>query len=435
MKPIRLRKRIGFTTLGLRLIYYFLYPFFHCRAPLTEELKQSDEPVVFVPNHYNIFGPISFLHSVALNYSTWMSEEIITPETAVKHVEPGIRQFFPFLGDRAIAWLCKRAAFLTCSIQTRFSPIPVDRDRPSTLLTTMRQSIAALNRGESLLIFPETGLPQYSVTSVTPFFPGFATIGQIYYRKTGRNLRFIPCYIDAQHRVIRFGEPVVYQPDRAAADESERVSEELNRRVRSMAAASRGETEEKSNPRSRSLLHLCNGARLGLLIPLFLLLTRGEATPAGVLYLAGEALRILFHYIASRSFVSTSGLPFLLSRIITCAANTCSVLYLHATRLTSVWLPGAVLLHSMAMLLVPLLSRLFRHGWAGSTHADRVAAGWLGFFCTLGLLLPGPAASMLPWLSLPVLLLLFVSVCKSFCFQKRILLVEEGSVTSPESAG
>ncbi len=430
MKTIRLRKRTGFTTFRMRLLYYFLYPFFHCRAPLTEELSQTEEPVVFVPNHYNIFGPLSFLHSVALKYSTWMNVDIITPETAIKTVEPGLRRLLPFLGDRSIAWLCRKAAWLTCSIQIKFSPIPVDRNHPASLLTTIRRSMAAMTDGDSLLIFPETGLPEYSLTSVTPFFPAFATIGQVYYRKTGRNLRFIPCYIDAQHRLIRFGDSVTWQGTAASAgDENQRVSEEVNRRIRDMAAASRGEGKEKSSPRSPALL-LCNMLRLGLLVPLFLLLSRGKAFPAGLLYLAGEALRHLFHFKASRTLHASSGAPFLLSRALTVAANVRAAFFLSGLELTASWVPWAMVLHGAVLLLLPMLCRLLRCGWAGSCYTDQLAAALTGFFCAIGLLLPAPAP-LLRLLAPPVALLLLLSVCQSVILQRRILSLRRATVTSP----
>ena len=90
MKTIKLRKRSGFDTLGMRIIYHVLYFFFHCRATLPAFLKDDDEPVVFVANHYNVFGPVSFILSVPLPYGIWMNEDIINPESTAKTFAPGM---------------------------------------------------------------------------------------------------------------------------------------------------------------------------------------------------------------------------------------------------------------------------------------------------------------------------------------------------------
>ena len=84
-----------------------------------------------------------------------------------------------------VDWICRKIAAFIVYVLRQFGVIPVDRSQPSKLISTMRQSIAALEEGHNLLIFPETGIPEYSLTSVTPFYSGFAMLGRLYYRKTG----------------------------------------------------------------------------------------------------------------------------------------------------------------------------------------------------------------------------------------------------------
>ena len=83
----------------------------------------------------------------------------------------------------------------------------MSRDEPGKMIHTIRKSIEVLKEGNNILIFPETGIPEYSLTSVTDFYSGFASLGAFFQKKTGKPLCFCPVYIDELHHIIRSGEP------------------------------------------------------------------------------------------------------------------------------------------------------------------------------------------------------------------------------------
>lgn len=394
MKAIKLRKRPGFDTFGMRIVYWVLYLFFHCRLVFSPEYPEDDEPVVFVANHYNVFGPISFILSVPLLSSVWVNEEIISPETAAQAFYPGVKAIIPFMWESSVQWICRKLGHLACDLLYRFKAIPVDRDHPARLISTMRQSASALEAGQNLIIFPETGLPEYSLTSVTPFFPGFATIGSVYYRKTRKKLRFCPCYIDEQHHTIRFGAPVIYQPEGTViADESARVSDELNLRIREMAIASRQSPREKSTPVRRTIMFFCNLLRLLLLVPLIILLSLRNQSASIFLYAASQGLRILFNATVSRSYAASNHSSFLLSHALGLITDICMLAYLHAVQSTysSFWLLVALLANT-AICFISNTFSLFRTRWcAGVNYFDTLSANLICFTCFqqfLGIRLP-----------------------------------------------
>ena len=88
MRKLRYTKRPGFDNRGMRWLYRVLYPFFHCRVRIPEELRESGEPVVFIANHYNIFGPISFVVSVPVASHIWINTEMIERDKTVKTLRP-----------------------------------------------------------------------------------------------------------------------------------------------------------------------------------------------------------------------------------------------------------------------------------------------------------------------------------------------------------
>ena len=208
----------------------------------------------------------------------------------------------------------------------------------------MRQEHDGPAGGDNLLIFLETGLPEYSLTSVTPFFSGFAMLGRLYYRKTGKILYFCPCYIDEQHHQIRMGELVSYDPEAEPAEETERVSEELNRRIREMAAENRGLEKEPGTPVRRTILFFCNLIRFLLLIPLITMLSLPNPRMILLFYLISEGLRILFNAVCS-TLSSTNRLSFLFSHGVGIVTDIGMMAYLAAGLPPLRWLLYALILN------------------------------------------------------------------------------------------
>ena len=315
-QKVRMKNRPGFETHAMRWLYRLVYPFFHCRVRIPEELRESEEPVVFIANHYNIFGPPSFVVSVPLVSNLWLNEELVNEESALATIIPSLKKMLPFLSDRMVEKLSRKIAWISVHLLTKFGAIPVNRNDPKKLIHTMRESLSALEAGKNLLIFPEIGLPEYSLTSVTPFFSGFAMLGRLYYRKTGKRLRFCPCYIDEQHHQIRIGEIVEYNPDTGSdKEETERVSDELNLRIREMAAENWGVEKEQISAGRRTVLFFCNLIRFLLLIPLVTMVNIPNPLMILVFYLISHGIRIVGDAVRS-TYSASNRTSFLLSQMI-----------------------------------------------------------------------------------------------------------------------
>ena len=415
----RLKNRPGFGTRGMRWIYRALYPFFHCRVRRTQELREHGEPVVYIANHYNVFGPISFVLSVPEAWHIWMNEDLIEPESAAENLQPGMKKLLPFLNGKQNAWLCRKIAAFIVYVMRQFGVIPVNRQQPSKLITTMRKSISALEEGHSLLIFPETGLPEYSLTSVTPFFSGFAMLGRLYYRKTGKILYFCPCYIDEQHHQIRMGALVGYQPDADSGEETERVSEELNRRIREMAAENRGLEKEPGTPVRRTILFFCNLVRLLLLVPLGVML--GLPNPRMILlfYVLSEGLRILFNAVCS-TYTSSNRLSFLFSHGLGILTDIGVLAYLTAGLPELRWLLYTTMLNGAVILCSNIVTHARYRRFAGVNYFDTLSANLIFLICLQQMLQIQLAPLVLGVLVLGTMVFLCFSAGFTLAFNARI---------------
>lgn len=383
MKKVRMRHRPGFQNAAVRWLYRILYPYFHCRVNLPEELKKSEEPVVFIANHYDVFGPVSFILSMPLVSAVWMNEDIITPETAIETCRPGVNKTFPFLGKRIRERIATLLGHFSCGLLKQFGCIPVDRNNPGKLLTTMRKSVAALEAGNNILIFPETGFPEYSLTSVTPFFSGFATLGRVYQRKTGKDLKFYPCYIDEQHHQIRLGEPEIYNPEaESMREETERVSDSLNARIREMAALSRGvEKEEKSTPVRRTILFFCNLIRLVLLVPLLVMVGLSNPTVLLVLYAVSQGLRILFNAVVSNAYSASNRVSSLFSHALGLITDICVVGHLTSQDAHLAPLLVGIILNALVIMISNAVSLIRIRKCAGVNYFDTLSGHMICFIC------------------------------------------------------
>ena len=420
LTPRKMRDRSGFRQKGMRWLYRVLRPFFHCRIRVPEELRGSRDPVVFIANHYNIFGPLSFVISVPLDYQVWIHDELVDERSAAEGLRSGLRQLLPFLSEKAVGSVCRKLAALVLYALRNVGMIPVNREDASRLLSTMRSSMAALQEGKNLLIFPETGIPEYSLTSVTPFFSGFATLGRVYHRKTGKCLRFVPCYIDEQHYLIRMGSPVVWNPEADPREETERVSDDLNLRIREMAAENRGVEKEKVRPAIRTILFFCNLIRLLLLIPLSVMLRLPNPGMILTLYLASEGIRILFNAVCSVSYASTNRMPFLLSHAIGILTDLGLLLYLSSGARWLSWMALAVVLNGAAVLISSLTAFYRYRRCAGLNYFDTLSANLLCFLCLQRLLRIHIARPIGGIVLLVTLLCLLFSALFALAFNARI---------------
>jgi len=379
----------------MRALYRALYPFFRCRVNIPKELADSGEPVVFIANHYNVFGPLSFMISMPAVTRFWGIEEMVNQESAAKAMDPGMRQMFPFLGDRQIAWLCEKLGTLAVRVLNNLGAIPVSREKPGKMLSTMRQSMAALEAGENLLIFPETGDPEYSLTSVTPFFSGFAALGRLYHRKTGKCLRFCPCYIDEQHHQIRLGEIVTWNPEADPNEETERISDETNRIIREMAAENRGVEKTETKPARQTILFFTNLARFLLLIPLYIMMGLPNPGMVLTLYCVSQGLRILFNAVGS-TFSASNRLSFRLAHEIGILTDLGMLIYLNNAavgRRGLVWLAAALGVNGLVITVSNLWAQFRFHRCAGTNYFDTVSANLLmaiNLLLLLKIRLPGP---------------------------------------------
>ena len=193
----------------------------------------AGEPSVFVCNHVGALGPIDMVVKFPLREDclAWCNEGIMNRKTCPAYVrqdywwEPGCR--LEPLYNATLPYLA--AAVLPPVLQSA-PTIPVYHD--ARVMTTMRQSLRLLKEGKCLIIYPEQ--PSGYQSHHDWINTGFLQIAVMYYRATGKALRFYPVHIDYHHHVFQVTRPIAFDTARTLEEQQEEI-------VHVLAAGLRGE--------------------------------------------------------------------------------------------------------------------------------------------------------------------------------------------------
>lgn len=221
-------------------VFGFLRKLIRCCTPkfTTEwETPFEGEACVFIGNHCGAWGPIDMVTKFPLceDCKAWMNHDMVEPKLLPAYV----RQDYWWKPGCKMEWLYTRTIpYIAAAIIP-----PVLRTAPTVLvyhdvrvMTTMRQSLRLLKDGKHLIIFPEqpSGFGSHHDWINT----GFLQIAPMYYKATGKALKFYPVHIDYDKHVFRVAAPIAFDPEQTLEDQTPEL-------VRVLAAGLRGEKIER----------------------------------------------------------------------------------------------------------------------------------------------------------------------------------------------
>lgn len=190
-----------------------------------------DEPVVLVGNHSQIHGPIACQLYLPDNFHIWCAGQMMdrkeVPEYAFQDFwSQKPRYTLPFY-----RLLSRLIAPLSQLIFTGARTIPVYRDQ--RILKTFRQTIARLQEGSNVVIFPEHDQKHNAI--VYDFQEGFVDVAKLYHKRTGKTLSFVPLYIAPRLKRMYIGKPIPFSPDTPIEEERRRICDRLMEEITTLA--------------------------------------------------------------------------------------------------------------------------------------------------------------------------------------------------------
>lgn len=190
-----------------------------------------NEPCVIIGNHTQLNGPIACELYFAENYYTWCA----APMMKLKEVPAYAYKDFWSKKPKALRPFFKLASYLIAPLSVLIfnnaRTIAVYKD--SRVLSTFKESIAKLKDGNNVIIFPEHDVKHNHI--VYDFQEGFVDIARLYYKRTGKELYFVPLYIAPKLKRMYLGKPIKYAADTPAAEERRRICDYLMNEITNIA--------------------------------------------------------------------------------------------------------------------------------------------------------------------------------------------------------
>lgn len=235
-----------------RMTMGLLRPFNRHRIIHLEHVSiDAENPVVFLGNHAEIYGPIACALCFPIPVRFWVISRMMGDKHKVRQYlyknTFSKKTYLPVFIRKLLAWYL---GWLSVNVMYALRAIPVYRESPRRLRETLRYSVDALNNGENLMIFPENPDGKYQKGGIGELSPGFLMLGEAWWKKTKKKLSFVPVYANRENKTISFGTQIQYEPENGFAAEQERIIAETREQILGMAAVglsslSDGDRKEK----------------------------------------------------------------------------------------------------------------------------------------------------------------------------------------------
>jgi hypothetical protein len=216
------------------LYYYLLYIIAKIRYRKTkiEYKEEIKEPSIFVVNHARIDGPtMMYLYFKRLAYF-WVIHCALDEKLALNYAYHDVllgdirrhKGFYNFLAKRIAKSLPKL-------MKNSANCIPVYHDY--RIKDTLNETIEALMNGYNAVIFAESPI-DYS-KYIANLQTGFVSIGNLYYRKTGKIINFYPVYVSQKRKRILIGKPIEYNNENNLKEERNIINDYLVKNITDLA--------------------------------------------------------------------------------------------------------------------------------------------------------------------------------------------------------
>jgi hypothetical protein len=199
-----------------------------------EENLPEQGPAIFVANHLRALGPIAVISSVPLRLHPWVVSDMMDANLAPEYLRWDFVERQLHLSVPLSLWVAKAISKISVPMLNGMGGIPV-YPNPDQFQATFEQSTDLLVRGRFLLVFPEDPTqpidPQFEMSS---FKKGFARLGELYFQRTGRFIRFYPLAVHAKRHCVQVGRPVTYNPYTLPVKERLRIKHALENMIHEM---------------------------------------------------------------------------------------------------------------------------------------------------------------------------------------------------------
>lgn len=210
------------TSILFRFIKWCVKVFYPGMQVSGEE-NIPDGPVIFVGNHCQMNGPIAGELYVPNAPYIWCAGEMMhmadVPEYAFRDFwSQKPKWTHPFY--KLLSYII---APLSVCVFNNARTIGVYHD--ARILSTFKNTVKKLQEGISVVIFPEYDMKYNHI--IYAFRDKFIDVAKLYYKKTGREIAFVPMYIAPKLKKLCLGKPVCFNASAPIEAERSRICHHL----------------------------------------------------------------------------------------------------------------------------------------------------------------------------------------------------------------
>lgn len=212
------------------------------------------EPAIIVANHAQIHTPIIAEIQLPLERKTWCIGNVMSTKEFIKHAKID----FWINKSKKVRWMYNILAYMIApfasSIFKSADVIAVYKD--SRIVKTFKQTIKELDKGNNIVILPESYEKYNNI--INNFQENFIDVARLYYKHTGKCLKFVPMYNAVRLKKVLIGKPIEFDPTLDIEESKKNICNYLKEEITKLALSlpshevvqftNRG---RKKNPRSK----------------------------------------------------------------------------------------------------------------------------------------------------------------------------------------
>ena len=205
-----------------RVIRWLVWLFYLKMKVVGAENLPADASVI-VGNHAQMNGPICAELYFPGNRRTWCNSEMMHCREVPAYAREDFWRNKPKY-SKWFYWLLSYiiAPISACVFNNAYT-IPVYHD--NRLLRTFKQTISCLQEGANIIIFPESREKYNAI--LNQFQDKYIDLAKGYYKRTGKELNFVPLYIAPALKTMYIGKPIAFDPHASIEQERTRITEYL----------------------------------------------------------------------------------------------------------------------------------------------------------------------------------------------------------------
>ena len=190
-----------------------------------------NEPCVIVGNHSQTHGPIACELYLPENYYTWCASQMMK----LKEVSAYAYKDFWSGKPKPLRTLFKLISYIIAPLCVLLfnnaRTIAVYKD--NRVLKTFKESITKLENKNNIVIFPEYDKIYNNI--IYDFQEGFVDLAKLYYKRTGKELSFVPLYLAPKLKRMHLGKPIKFSADKPIEEERRRICDYLMSEITDIA--------------------------------------------------------------------------------------------------------------------------------------------------------------------------------------------------------